>query len=302
MFIKLLYKKYIMNMTLPALRTESGLTKYLDDIKKFPILSIEDENNYASKWFEVKDLLAAHILVTSHLRLVVKVAMQFKGYGLPIMDIISEGNIGLMVAVKKFNPHLGHRLATYAIWWIKATIQDYILKSWSLVKMGTSSMNKKLFFNLRKIKNKLLHANNGQVLGNESEIIANELDVSKFDVELASKNFDSQYDSLNSTFSSDDAQEAINLVVEPADNQEILLIESDNYKYRKNKFDSAFNLLDDRERYVIESRKLQDKPVKLKILSQELGVSNERVRQIEDRAMRKIITYVKSDYNEKNHF
>lgn len=280
---------------LPVLKKELGLNKYLEDIKKFPILSENEENTLALDWHENGNLLAAHKLVTSHLRLVAKIAMQFKGYGLPMMDVISEGNIGLMTAVKKFNPHLGYRLATYAVWWVKATIQDYILKSWSMVKMGTSSVNKKLFFNLRKIKNKLLHIHDGQVQANESELIAKELDVSKFQVEETSHNFDAQYGSLNSVIGSDDSGglEMINTIIEPSANQETTLLESDHYSHMQRKFTLALGRLDPRERTIIEQRRLQETPTKLKVLSQEFAVSNERIRQIEDRAMQKLITFVK---------
>lgn len=279
---------------LPALTQESGLQKYLDDIKKFPILTEQEEQDLAFKWHDNGDLAAAHKLVTSHLRLVAKIAMQFRGYGLPLIDIISEGNIGLMTAVKKFNPHLGYRLATYALWWIKANIQDYILKSWSMVKMGTSSAHKKLFFNLRKIKSRLLQINNGQVATNQSEIIARELDVSKEDVEEMSHRFDSYHDSLNDTAYGDDGVEALDFVVEPSDNQETVLLEADDYDHKKAKLDAALITLNDREREIIHERRLRDKPMRLEDLSNKFGVSSERIRQIEERAMQKLISYVES--------
>jgi len=279
---------------LPVLSQETGLHKYLEEIKRFPILSEEEELELAQKWYNSQDLSAAHILVTSHLRLVAKIAMQFRGYGLPIADIISEGNIGLMTAVKKFNPDLGHRLSTYAMWWIKATIQDYILKSWSLVKMGTSSAQKKLFFNLRKIKSRLLQANNGQILANEADLIAEELDVSKNDVIEMSSRFENYEDSLNVS-DYDDGVEAIDLVVEPSDNQEVLLLESDDYKHKKIKLDAALARLNDREREIILERKLSENPSKLEDLSKRFAVSSERIRQIEERAMQKIVSYVANE-------
>ncbi|MDF3046890.1 MAG: polymerase factor sigma-32 [Candidatus Midichloriaceae bacterium] len=284
---------------LPVLSQETGLHKYLEEIKKFPILSEEEEFELAQRWCDTKDLSAAHILVTSHLRLVAKIAMQFRGYGLPIADIISEGNIGLMTAVKKFNPGLGHRLSTYAMWWIKATIQDYILKSWSLVKMGTSSAQKKLFFNLRKIKSRLLQANNGQVLANEVDVIAKELDVSKNDVVEMSSRFENYEDSLNVSNYGDDV-EAIDLVVEPSDNQEVILLESDDYNYKKNKLNNALAKLNEREREVITERRLRDKPLKLEDLSKKFSVSSERIRQIEERAMQKLISYIANENENLN--
>lgn len=279
---------------LPALTQESGLQKYLEEIKKFPMLSEQEEQELALKWYNSGDLVAAHKLVTSHLRLVAKIAMQFRGYGLPLIDIISEGNIGLMTAVKKFNPNLGYRLATYALWWIKANIQDYILKSWSMVKMGTSSAHKKLFFNLRKIKNRLLQANNGQVAANQSELIAKELDVSKEDVEEMSHRFDSYHDSLNDMAYGDDGVEVIDLVVEPSENQETLLLEANDYAHKKSKLDAAFTILNDREREIIKERRLRDRPMRLEELSTKFGVSSERIRQIEERAMQKLISHVES--------
>ncbi len=288
----------VLDMTvtmLPALTQEAGLHKYLEEIKKFPILTEQEEHDLAIKWSEHGDLSAAHTLVTSHLRLVAKIAMQFRGYGLPVIDIISEGNLGLMTAVKKFNPKLGYRLATYAMWWIKANIQDYILKSWSMVKMGTSGAHKKLFFNLRKIKNQLLQANNGQVDANESAIIAKELDVSKADVEEMSHRFESFHNSLNDTAYEEDGMEVIDLVVEPSDNQEVMLLESNDYAYKKKKLDEALTHLNDRERIIISERRMCDKPTRLEDLSERFGVSSERIRQIEERAMQKLTAYATNE-------
>jgi RNA polymerase sigma-32 factor len=280
---------------LPVLTQEAGLHRYLEEIKKFPLLSEQEEHDLAVKWHEHGDLNAAHSLVTSHLRLVAKIAMQFKGYGLPMIDIISEGNIGLMTAVKKFNPSLGYRLATYAMWWIKANIQDYILKSWSIVKMGTSSTQKKLFFNLRKIKNQLLQANNGQVDANESAIIANELYVSKADVEEMSNRFDSFHNSLNDAAFEEDGIEIIDMVADPSDNQEVALLESDDYTYKKNKLYKALANLNERERKIVLERRLRDKPTRLEDLGNSFGISSERIRQIEDRAMQKLIAHANSE-------
>ncbi len=279
---------------LPALTQETGLQKYLEEIKKFPILTDAEEQDLAFQWYNEGNLASAHKLVTSHLRLVAKIAMQFRGYGLPIIDIISEGNIGLMTAVKKFNPNLGYRLATYALWWIKANIQDYILKSWSMIKMGTSSAHKKLFFNLKKVRNRLLQASGGQVASNESELIANELNVSKKDVEEMSNRFDSNYNSLNDMAYGDEGAEVIDLIIEPSDNQEAVLLERNDYAHKKNKLNAALSTLNDRERHIIYERRLRDKPTHLEELSEKFGISTERVRQIEERSMQKLILHVKS--------
>lgn len=275
-------------ISLPILSQDAGLVRYLEEIRKFPVLTESEENELAFKWYNDGDLEAAQKLVTSHLRLVAKIAMQYRGYGLPMIDVISEGNIGLMTAVKKFDPRMGNRLSTYAMWWIKATIQDYILKSWSMVKMGTSAAHKKLFFNLRKIKNKLFQANNGQVPANEIELIAKELDVSKEDVADMNARFTTQEASLNDNAYGDDVIEVIDTIVEPSLSQEIQLIESDEMDYKREKFANAMLSLNDRERDIINSRRLLEKPIKLEELSQKYGISAERVRQIEDRAFQKL--------------
>jgi RNA polymerase sigma-32 factor len=271
------------NSSLPVVSSEAGLSKYMDDIRKFPMLSEQEESDLANKWYFEQDINAAHILVTSHLRLVAKIAMQYKGYGLPMIDLISEGNIGLMTAVKKFDPTMGNRLATYAMWWIKAHIQDYILKSWSMVKMGTSANHKKLFFNLRKIKSKILQTNAGVAPHNEIALIAKELDVPESDVSEMNDRFTHYETSLNDSAYDDDAGEVIDLVAEPSDNQEIKLIESDEYNKRKEKFESAMLLLSERERDIIKVRRMSDTPKTLDELSSIYGVSSERIRQIEEK-------------------
>lgn len=276
------------NSSSPVVSSEAGLSKYMDDIRKFPMLSEQEESDLANKWYFEQDINAAHILVTSHLRLVAKIAMQYKGYGLPMIDLISEGNIGLMTAVKKFDPTMGNRLATYAMWWIKAHIQDYILKSWSMVKMGTSANHKKLFFNLRKIKSKILQTNSGVAPHNEIALIAKELNVSESDVSEMNDRFTHYETSLNDSAYDDDAGEVIDLVAEPGDNQEIKLIESDEYNKRKEKFESAMLLLSERERDIIKTRRMSDNPKTLDELSSIYGVSSERIRQIEEKAMQKL--------------
>lgn len=275
-------------LTLPVLSQGSSLARYLDEIKKFPMLSEKDEHDLAVSWLDKNDIKAAQKLVTSHLRLVAKIAMQFKGYGLPLADIISEGNIGLMIAVKKFDPYKGFRLATYAMWWIKATIQDYVLKSWSIVKMGTSAAHKKLFFNLKKIKNKLFQLHQGQIPANEVELIANELDVSQEDVREMNGRFNNYESSLNTAAYQDGDVELIDTIAEEENNQEMVLLEAQEKHYQQKKFAKAFALLNEREQHVIQERKLKDKPTTLETLSKKYGVSNERIRQIEERAMEKL--------------
>jgi len=274
---------------LPVLSSEAGLYRYLEEIKEFPVLTKEEEEILSKAWFEKEDINAAHVLVTSHLRLVVKIAMQFKGYGLPVIDLISEGNIGLMTAVKKFNPTMGNRLSTYAMWWIKAMIQDFVLKSWSIVKLGTSALHKKLFFNLRKIKSKIYQANSGQIPFNESEIIAKELDVSKEDVDEMSYRFDHLEESLNDHAYGEEGAEVIDLIADNTDNQETQIMQSDEYSFRKKLLDIGLKSLNERERDIISARKLQDPPVKLDELSKIYGVSSERIRQIEERAFQKLV-------------
>ena len=282
-------------INLPILSQDAGLVRYLEEIKKFPVLTETEENELALKWYNDGDIEAAQKLVTSHLRLVAKIAMQYRGYGLPMIDVISEGNIVLMTAVKKFDPRMGNRLSTYAMWWIKATIQDYVLKSWSMVKMGTSAAHKKLFFNLRKIKNKLFQANNGQVPANEIELIAKELDVSKEDVADMNARFTTHEASLNDQAYGDDEVEVIDTIAEPSESHEIQIIENDDFNYKKQKFANAMLTLNERERDIIQSRRLLDKPAKLEELSVKYGISAERVRQIEDRAFQKLKQAVQED-------
>lgn len=281
-------KLHMGNTSLPVISNEAGLHRYLEEIKKFPMLSDQEELDLANRWYFEQDMQAAHILVTSHLRLVAKIAMQFKGYGLPVVDLISEGNIGLMTAVKKFDPTMGNRLATYAMWWIKANIQDYILKSWSMVKMGTSANHKKLFFNLRKIKSKIIQSNSGVAPHNEIQLIANELSVPESEVSEMNERFTHYESSLNDNTYDDEGGEVIDLVAEPSDDQETILIEKDEHDKRRNKLQSAMLLLTDRERDIVKARRMLDKPMRLEDLSALHGVSSERIRQIEEKAMKKL--------------
>lgn len=273
----------------PSIDSESSLAKYLQEIQRFPILSETEEVSLAMRWRDYADLEAAHQLVTSHLRLVAKIAMRYRGYGLPMTDIISEGNIGLMHAVKKFTPELGHRLSTYSMWWIKAYIQDYILKSWSLVKIGTSSVQKRLFFNLRRLKNKLLNLHgNGDIYHNAEEI-ARQLNVKKQDVLDMDGRMLSNENSLNDI--NNDGEERMDSLADPALSNEFTILESNDYAYKKAKMDKAISALNAREQEIIDSRMLQEPPSTLEELSNKFGISRERIRQIEAKAMYKLQQY-----------
>jgi len=281
-------------MSLPVIHSDAGLVRYLKEINKFPILTEKEEYELASKWKSISDLKAAHQLVTSHLRLVAKLALKYTGYGLPMVDIISEGNLGLMHAVKKFDPDNGNRFSTYAIWWIKAYIQDYILKSWSLVKIGTSAAKKKLFYNLNKIKKKLTHEN--KTSEDHIELIANELDLSKDEVENMNNMLVQPTLSLNSHAYEDDNSELINLVADSNPNQEVSLIEKDDLNRKKNMLASAIETLNPREQDIVNARMLQEKPATLEALSEIHGISRERVRQIEAKAFNKLRSILTSQY------
>jgi len=277
--------------TLPAIYSENGLAKYLQEIHKFPLLSEELETTLVLRWHEEGDLKAAHQLVTSHLRLVAKIALKFSGYGLPILDIISEGNLGLMKAVKKFNPKLGNRFSTYAMWWIKAYIQDYILKCWSTVKVGTSGAKKRLFYNLNKIKNKILSkGQSGDTMSNSQiENIARQLDVSKEEVADMNSLMQNQHrTSLNEHVYEDGNTELLDLVADPRPSQEVLLLEQDDLKRKRGMLSNALRTLSQRERDIIAERMLKEKPTTLDVLSSKYGVSAERIRQIEKRAFDKL--------------
>jgi RNA polymerase sigma-32 factor len=279
--------------TLPVLNGESGLSRYLAEIRKFPMLEPQEEYMLAKRWREHDDRDAAQKLVTSHLRLVAKIAMGYRGYGLPISEVVSEGNVGLMQAVKRFEPEKGFRLATYAMWWIKASIQEYILRSWSLVKMGTTANQKKLFFNLRKAKSKINALDEGDLRPDQVQTIAKRLGVTDQDVIDMNRRLGGDA-SLNAPIRDDgEAGEWQDWLVDTAPNQEALMAESEEYDHRRNALNGAMGVLNPRERRIFEARRLADEPMTLEDLAAEFGVSRERVRQIEVRAFEKVQSAVK---------
>jgi RNA polymerase sigma-32 factor len=279
---------------LPILTAESGLTRYLEEIRRFPMLEPQQEYMLAKRWREHGDRKAAHQLVTSHLRLVAKIAMGYRGYGLPISEVISEGNVGLMQAVKRFEPDKGFRLATYAMWWIKASIQEYILRSWSLVKMGTTANQKKLFFNLRKAKSKISALNEGDMRPDQVAIIAKRLGVTEQDVIEMNRRLGGDT-SLNAPIREDgDSGEWQDWLVDDSAGQEERLAEDEELDNRRQALTQALSVLNERERRIFEARRLADNPITLEELADEFGVSRERVRQIEVRAFEKVQKAVKN--------
>ena len=280
--------------TLPALKAESGLTHYLEEIRRFPMLEPQQEYMLAKSWREHGDRDAAHKLVTSHLRLVAKIAMGYRGYGLPIAEVISEGNVGLMQAVKRFEPEKGFRLATYAMWWIKAAIQEYILRSWSLVKMGTTANQKKLFFNLRKAKSKISALNEGDMNPDQVKLIAKRLGVTEKDVVDMNRRLGGDA-SLNAPIREDgDSGEWMDWLEDQSPSQERILVDNEQFDNRRKALTDALGVLNERERRIFEARRLAEDPITLEDLATEFGVSRERVRQIEVRAFEKIQKAVKS--------
>jgi RNA polymerase sigma-32 factor len=273
---------------LPALTPESSLSGYLREIRKFPMLEPEQEFQLAKSWREDGDVDAAHELVTSHLRLVAKIAMGYRGYGLPLAELISEGNVGLMQAVKRFDPDKGFRLATYAMWWIRAAIQEYILHSWSLVKMGTTASQKKLFFNLRRLKGQLQAIDDGDMAPETVTEIATRLSVPEQDVISMNRRMSSPDHSLNAPLQQDGDGEWQDWLVDESDNQEDILGEKEELETRRGMLSEAMETLNDRERHILVERRLSDKPKTLEDLSQEYDISRERVRQIEVRAFEKL--------------
>jgi RNA polymerase sigma-32 factor len=270
------------------LTAESGLSRYLEEIRRFPMLEPQEEYMLAKSWREHGDRDAAHRLVTSHLRLVAKIAMGYRGYGLPISEVISEGNVGLMQAVKRFEPEKGFRLATYAMWWIKAAIQEYILRSWSLVKMGTTANQKKLFFNLRKAKSRISALEEGDMRPDQVATIARRLGVGEQDVVDMNRRLGGDV-SLNAPIRNDgDTGEWQDWLVDDRDNQETTLTESEELGNRRRALSDALSVLNDRERRIFQARRLVDEPITLEQLADEFGVSRERVRQIEVRAFEKV--------------
>ncbi len=279
---------------LPIMTAEGGLTRYLEEIRRFPMLEPQQEFMLAKSWREHGDRDAAHQLVTSHLRLVAKIAMGYRGYGLPISEVISEGNVGLMQAVKRFEPDKGFRLATYAMWWIKASIQEYILRSWSLVKMGTTANQKKLFFNLRKAKSKISALQEGDLRPDQVEIIAKRLGVTEQDVIDMNRRLGGDA-SLNAPIREDgDSGEWQDWLADDSESQETVMAAHEELDNRRKALSSALAVLNDRERRIFEARRLADDPVTLEELAEEFGVSRERVRQIEVRAFEKVQKAVKN--------
>src|SRR3977135_176268 len=279
---------------LPILTAESGLARYLEEIRRFPMLEPQEEYMLAKSWREHGDRDAAHRLVTSHLRLVAKIAMGYRGYGLPISEVISEGNVGLMQAVKRFEPEKGFRLATYATWWIKAAIQEYILRSWSLVKMGPTANQKKLFFNLRKAKSKISALEEGDLRPDQVKLIARQLGVTEQEGVDMNRRLGGDV-SLNAPIREDgDSGEWQDWLVDDVSDQETRLAESEEADNRRKALVDGLSVLNDRERRIFEARRLADDPITLEDLAAEFGVSRERVRQIEVRAFGKVQRAVKN--------
>jgi RNA polymerase sigma-32 factor len=278
------------SMSVSLLSPDNNLGRYLDQIKKFPMLAAEDEYNLAKDWLDKKNTKSAHKLVTSHLRLVAKIAMGYRGYGLPVADLIAEGNIGMMHAVKKFDPEKGFRLATYAMWWIKAAIQEFVLRSWSQVKIGTTANQKKLFFNLRKIKSKINALEDGDLSPKQVNHIAKTLDVPEDDVISMNRRMLGGDHSLNAQMNKNDGEETEwqDLLTDDRENQETLFAKHEEKTIRNKLMVDALNLLKSREKDIIIKRRLTDEPKTLEELSQEYKVSRERIRQIETRAFEKL--------------
>jgi RNA polymerase sigma-32 factor len=285
-----------MAQTLPSIVSgEGGLSRYLEEIRRFPMLQPQEEYMLAKRYQEHEDTKAAHKLVTSHLRLVAKIAMGYRGYGLPIGEVISEGNVGLMQAVKKFEPERGFRLATYAMWWIKASIQEYILRSWSLVKMGTTANQKRLFFNLRKVKGKIQALDEGDLKPEQITEIATRLNVSEEEVVSMNRRLSGDA-SLNAPIRATEGEsgEWQDWLVDDHESQEEMLIEQDELENRRAMLADAMSVLNERERRIFEARRLADEPMTLEELSAEFDISRERVRQIEVRAFEKVQDAVKA--------
>ena len=278
-------KNNISNLPIPSV---GGLSIYLAQIKKFPMLDAEEEYMLAKNWRENGNLKAAHKLVTSHLRLVAKIAMGYRGYGLPVNELISEGNIGLMQAVKKFDPDKGFRLATYAMWWIKAAIQEYVLRSWSLVKMGTTTAQKKFFFNLKKIKNQIAPGQDGDLKDEQVNEISKRLDVDSHEVINMNRRMMGQEKSLNDPIKTGETEEWQDWLVDDSLDQELLVSQKQEYDDKKELLDSAMKILNVREKEIIIARRLSEEPKTLEDLSKKYKISRERIRQIETKAFEKL--------------
>ena len=273
---------------LPTLSNEGGLSAYLEQIKKFPMLAAEEEYMLAKNWKTTGNIKSAEKLVTSHLRLVAKIAMGYKGYGLPVNEMISEGNVGLMQAVKKFEPEKGFKLATYAMWWIKASIQEYILRSWSLVKMGTTSAQKKLFFNLKKIKNQLSPNNYGDLKDEHVTEISKRLNVKKEEVISMNRRMLGKEKSLNAPVKDDEGTEWQDWIIDDKTDQELKFSQQQELSQRKKLMDDSMSILNKREREILKARRLSEEIATLEDLSQKYKISRERVRQIEEKALEKL--------------
>jgi len=288
-----------MAATLPIVGSEGNLARYLQEIRRFPMLAPEEEFMLAKRWREHEDTEAAHKLVTSHLRLVAKIAMGYRGYGLPLNELISEGNVGMMQAVKRFDPDRGFRLATYAMWWIRAAIQEYILHSWSLVKIGTTAAQKKLFFNLRKLKGQLQAIEEGDMAPETVTKIATELDVPEADVVSMNRRLASPDHSLNAPLRAEGEGEWQDWLVDDRDDQETALADSEELGKRRKLLSKAMGALNERERHILTERRLREEPTTLEDLSQHYNISRERVRQIEVRAFEKLQKAIKSAAHEQ---
>ncbi len=277
--------KHLSNLPVPSV---GGLSVYLAQIKKFPMLDAEEEYMLAKNWRESGNLKSAHKLVTSHLRLVAKIAMGYRGYGLPVNELISEGNIGLMQAVKKFDPDKGFRLATYAMWWIKAAIQEYVLRSWSLVKMGTTTAQKKLFFNLKKIKNQIAPGQEGDLKKDQVDEISKRLDVDSKEVVNMNRRMMGQEKSLNSPIKSGETDEWQDWLIDESLDQELIISQQQEFNEKKELLEKAMKILNEREKEIINARRLSENPVTLEELSKKYKISRERIRQIETKAFEKL--------------
>ena len=287
------------NYNLPTLSNESGLSAYLAQIKKFPMLDAEEEYMLAKNWKSTGNLKSAEKLVTSHLRLVAKIAMGYKGYGLPVSDMISEGNVGLMQAVKKFEPEKGFRLATYAMWWIKASIQEYVLRSWSLVKIGTTTAQKKLFFNLKKLKNQISPKSMGDLRDEHVTEIAKKLDVKKDEVVSMNRRLVGKEHSLNSPIG-EDGDEWQDWIVDKEMDQELKFAQKEEMNQRKDLLKDSIKILNDREKEILYARRLNDDPITLEDLSKKYKISRERIRQIENKAFEKVQKYMLNAAKSRN--
>ena len=287
------------NYNLPTLTNEGGLSAYLAQIKKFPMLDAEEEYMLAKNWKTTGNLKSAEKLVTSHLRLVAKIAMGYKGYGLPVNEMISEGNVGLMQAVKKFEPEKGFRLATYAMWWIKASIQEYILRTWSLVKIGTTTAQKKLFFNLKKIKNQIAPRSEGDLKDEHVAEIAKKLDVKKNEVVSMNRRLSGKEHSLNAPIG-EDGDEWQDWVVDKEMDQELKFAQKEEMEQRKDLLKESIKILNEREKEILYARRLNDKPTTLEDLSKKYKISRERIRQIENKAFEKVQKNMLNAANSRN--